>query len=101
MAENLVRVLMGRFGGRRLNFEFRISNEETRKSWSACHSSFWILNSKFEIQSLSSALDLSPLDFVRELQNPVHQSIGRRRAAGNPDVDGDDLVDALSAVVGA
>src|SRR5512140_2580787 len=49
----------------------------------------------------SSALDLPALDLLFQLQDSVDQPFGSRRTAGHPDVDRDDLVDALHDVVGA
>src|SRR5256714_15654215 len=41
------------------------------------------------------SLQLPALDLLFQFQDPVHQPLGRRGAARNPDVDRDDLVDAL------
>ena len=48
-----------------------------------------------------SRCDLPALDLLFQLEDRVHQAVRRRRAARHPDVDRDDLVDALHDVVGA
>src|ERR1051325_7169961 len=50
---------------------------------------------------ISAALDLPALDLLGELEDAVHQPLRRRRAARHPDIDGDDLVDALDDVIRA
>ena len=43
---------------------------------------------------------LHPLDLLLELQDAVHERLGRGRAAGHVDVDGDDAVAAAHRRVG-
>src|SRR5437870_5805927 len=51
--------------------------------------------------ALAMARELARPDPLLELGDPAHQVLGRRRAAGDVDVDRYDLVDSLDDVIGA
>ena len=54
---------------------------------------FLILRSHLEPRTSSS--NLSPLNLLLQLQNPVHEPLGRRRASRHPDIHRDHFIDAL------